>query len=283
MITENLYEPFSVSVEMLNEYQQRDHTHTFFELVYILEGTGRQCINNSKFSYNAGHMFLITPQDCHSFEIDTPTQFFFLRFSNYFINQNSIQLENCKHLEFILQNANHRPGCILRNQTDKSLVKPVIEAIIREYINHDIYNKELVSQLVNTLIIVVARNIAKFIPSGVNNSAERKILDILQYIQNNIYTPEKIRSEAICRQFGISENYLSRYFKKNTNETLQDYINKYKTKIIEHRLTYSEMRIKEIVDEIGFTDESHLNKFFKKQKGISPALYRKSSRSIKIN
>ncbi|WP_232324654.1 helix-turn-helix domain-containing protein [Pedobacter cryoconitis] len=75
--------------------------------------------------------------------------------------------------------------------------------------------------------------------------------------------------------FGISETYLSRYFKKHMNELMQQYIINYRTKFIMNRLQHSDMRINEIANDLGFTDESHLNKFLRKQKGQSPGQYRK--------
>lgn len=83
-----------------------------------------------------------------------------------------------------------------------------------------------------------------------------------------------MRTETIYKHFGISSNYLGRYFKKHCGETKQSYIANYKTSLIEHRLKHSDKRINEIVLEFGFTDESHLNKFFKQQRGISPKNYR---------
>ena len=178
---------------------------------------------------------------------------------------------------FILQHANHQPGCILRNKVDKLLVKPMIEAIIREYINRNLYSKEIITQIINTIIIVVARNIAMFLPEQVDECSEDKSLDILQYIQANIYKTGKIRAKDISQHFGISENYLGRYIKKHTNETMQQYILNYKLKLVENRLLHSQMRICEIVEELGFTDESHLNKFFKKYRGCSPSNFRKNN------
>jgi len=276
MQSEHLYRPFSVSFEKMEEYTKQEHQHSFFELVYILSGKGKQCINNYNFDYQPGHMFLITPQDCHSFEIEESTEFFFLRFNDIYIKSKGIHVENVERLEYILHNANHKPGCILKNQSDKALVKPVVEALIREAINRDIYDKEITAQLVNTIIVVVARNIAKYMPEQVDMSSDQKIVDILNYLQSNIYEPEKIRASAVSLHFGISEHYLGRFFKKHSGQTMQSYLNNYRTTLIEHRLKHSDKRMNEIVLELGFTDESHLNKFFRNQKGLSPREYRKT-------
>jgi AraC-like DNA-binding protein len=278
MINENLHEPFSIVYKTLDECPKQEHRHNFFELIYILYGTGKQCINQNYFNYRAGHMFLITPEDSHFFEIETSTRFFFLRFNDIYIKNSGLLAENIQRLEYILQNANHQPGCILKNQIDKSLVKPIVEGIMREMADKDLYNQELIHQLVNTLIIVVARNIAKYLPEQINMGTEEKAMNILQYIQGNIYYPEKLKAENISANFGISSTYLGKYFKQHASETMQQYITNYKIKLIEHRLQFSDKRINEIADEFGFTDESHLNKYFRKQNGNSPTRFRKLTR-----
>lgn len=281
MNKESLYQPFEIACETLDSAPSVGHKHTFFELVYIIEGTGQQCINQNKFSYFPGHMFLLTPQDCHAFDIETTTTFFFLRFSDIYIKSSGLANENVQRLEFILQHAGHQPGCILKNQSDKLLVKPLVDAVVRENLKQDLYNKEMIQQMVNTLIVVVARNIAMFLPADVNDYIEDKVMDILQYVQEHIYEPEKIRAKTISQEFGISESYLGRYFKKHAGETLQQYITNYKLKLIEHRLKHSDLRIREIAFNMGFSDESHLNKFFRKNKGVSPLAYRKEVRLAK--
>ena len=275
MIKENLHEPFSIVCLTLDDCPKREHQHNFFELVYVMSGTGTQCINKNTFRYHAGHLFLITPEDSHSFDIETTSELFFLRFNDIYIKNSGLIAENVYRLEYILQNANHQPGCILKNRVDKKLVRPMVEGIIREIETRDLYNKELVHQLVNTLIIIVARNIAKYLPEQVNVGTEARAVDILQYIQGNIYYPEKLKAETISENFGISNAYLGRYFKRHANETMQQYITNYKIKLIEHRLQFSDKRVNEIADEFGFTDESHLNKYFRKQNGSSPTAYRK--------
>lgn len=281
MRKENLYQLYHVEVLDMDECPMKEHQHSFFEMVYIVSGTGEQCINKNTFRYQPGHLFLLAPEDCHSFNITTTTRFFFIRFNEAYL-QSSAALghsrnDQLQRLQYILQNVTHQPGCVLKNLTDKHLVHPVIEAIIREYNNRDLYNKELIRQLMDTLILVVARNIARTLPEEVNERSEEKILDMLQYIQRNIYLPYKLKTAALSRKFGIAEAYLGRYFKKHTNETLQQFITGAKLKLVEHRLLHSNLRISEIVEELSFTDESHLNRIFKKYRGMSPGDFRRAA------
>jgi AraC-like DNA-binding protein len=134
----------------------------------------------------------------------------------------------------------------------------------------------MAQQIVNTIIMVIARNIQLQMPEQPKHPAKHEAsLNILHYIHENIYSPEKLRAEQIAANFNISPTYLSEYFKRNNGDSLQQYITQYKLKLVEARLQYSSMRVGEIADELGFTDESHLNRMFKKYRGVNPSAYRK--------
>lgn len=277
MTDKNLYLPFEVDVQELKEFPKTTRKNNFFELIYVVGGTGIQDINNNKFQYKKGNLFLVTPQDVHSFEILTPTKFFFLRFSEYYIKENSKnkQMETVLRMEYILQNASHRPGCILKNKIDKPLIASLIDTIINEQENKQIYHQKITEQIVNTIITVVARNIALKLPKNIKETTGEMVLEILHYIQENIFNPKELKSDKISEHFNISLNYLGKYFKKQTGETLQEYISNYKLRLIEARLLNSDMRINEIADELNFSDESHLNKVFRKHTGMNPSEFRK--------
>ncbi|WP_373462682.1 helix-turn-helix domain-containing protein [Chryseobacterium sp. W4I1] len=44
---------------------------------------------------------------------------------------------------------------------------------------------------------------------------------------------------------------------------------------VEQRLLYSDYSIGQIADDLGFSDESHLSRQFKKHKGMTAAAFRK--------
>lgn len=276
MRKDNLYQPFEIDFKELDKFNAIPKSNTFFELIYIADGTGIQFINHNRFNYRKGNLFLLTPEDIHSFEVSTRTQFFFLRFNKYFIEGKSAKdLESVKRIEYILQNASHRPGCILKNKVDKPQIASLVDSIIREHTNQQLYYSKIIEQIVNTIITVVARNIALKLPKNIQENTGEPVLKILHYIQENIFEPKLLRSQHLSKHFGISLSYLGRYFKNQSGETLQQYIANYKIRLIETRLLHSDMRINEIANELNFTDESHLNRTFKKYKGLSPSAFKK--------
>lgn len=276
MIKENLYHPFEIDFKDLETFPKVTYKNNFFKLIYVITGTGVQYMNKHRFNYRQGNLFLITPADSYSFDINEKSSFFFLHFNDIYV-KTKVNKENdwVQSMEYILQNASHRPGCILKNKVDKPVVASLVDCIRKEYDSEQIYHTKIIQHLVNTLILVVARNIALKLPKNVKENTGEVVLDILHYIQENIFEQENLRTDRISESFNISHNYLGRYFKKQTGETLQQYIGNYKLRLIELRLLNSDMRINEIAYELNFTDESHLNRAFKKYKGLSPSAFRR--------
>ncbi len=281
MYVTNLFQPFEVEYKELNECPLALHRNTFFELIYIIRGEGIQHVNDNSFQYDNDHLFLVTPQSRHHFEVKTTTTFLVVKFNDIYLSAQQSQGEYSnlndwiRNIEYIFQHNTHRPGCILHQEQDKPLVKAITEGIIREFLGDHPFRQEMIQQLVNTLITIVARNVASHITPATEQSAAIS-QEMIHYIHQHIYHPEKLKAEQLAAHFHISQNYISEYFKKHTGENLLQFITSYKLRLVETRLQYSALRISEIAYELGFTDESHLNRTFKKYKGMTPSEFRKS-------
>lgn len=278
MSAKNLHQPYEFEIAKLTKRDESGRRNNFFELIYVLEGYGLEFVNGNNFSYKPGNLFLLTPQDEYSFEITEPTTFVFVRFNDAFLLSGTPSGDHAYHMAYILENASHQPGCILKNHPDKSVVRGLFERIIYEREAKQLFHERIVEQIINTLLTIVARNLSLRLPERFRSVEDKSVRDILFYIHQNIYEPDKLRTGRIAGEFGIGESYLGRYFKKHTAESLTEYINNYRLKLVETRLLHSSLRINQIAYELNFADESHLNKVFKKHFGENPSEYRRRKR-----
>ncbi len=74
----------------------------------------------------------------------------------------------------------------------------------------------------------------------------------------------------------MSANYINNFFKKETGESIRQYIINYKILISEFRLKNTSAPISEIAFQLGFNDESHFTKTFKKKHDMTPKEYREA-------
>ncbi|MFH6994484.1 helix-turn-helix domain-containing protein [Flavobacterium sp. FlaQc-48] len=273
----NLYHPFELQFLEVSAYEAKERRNTFFEMVFVLEGKGTQIINDHRLPYACDKLFLIFPQDTHSFEVTEKTKFFFIRFhDSYLKTQSSNWIQK---LEFIFHNHNHLPGCILKTVTDKPLLRAMIEALIREENSNFPQQQEVIKQILNTIITIAARNISLMVPFTPYPSNTEPSLDLLNYVHQNIYRPEALKAAKMALVFHVSPTYISEYFKTKTGQSIQQYVMAYKIKLIETRLKFTNMQINEIVYEFGFSDASHLNRLFKKYTGLNPSDFKKQFRN----
>jgi AraC-like DNA-binding protein len=280
MRKESLHQQVEIIYDKTDECPMTDSSFNFFQFVYVISGSGSHGVNGNYISYQTGTFLLLTPNDYHVFTVEKTTEFLLIRFNKEYIKE--YQWKSIDHIECLLHNASHVSGCIIENEKDKPLVKSIIESILYNISNNDLYNNDLNQHFINALIVVAARNISKFKPSGIKDHADKKILEIINYIQSNIYLPEQLKASVICEKFGISSNYLSIYFKEQCGENISYFIANYRLRLIEYRLNFSDTRINELVEEFGFADESHINKFFKKHKGMSLSAYRRNYSSLSL-
>ena len=85
---------------------------------------------------------------------------------------------------------------------------------------------------------------------------------------------EKIYLEDVAEALGISPTYLSKLFKKETGQCLQDYINEERVFRAANLLIYSRLSLPEIAEYVHFPNQSYFGKIFKQVKHMTPKEYR---------
>lgn len=266
-IMEINHENFSISIVEYESWQKRERLSNFFELVYILEGTGEQYVSRSVHPYMPGDIFLLPSASANSYQIKTPTKFLFVRFtSTYFSNTQSASVNYSdwfNRLNFIIGNYKQGEAELIEDPTDKQHVKSLLNLIVSEHYSDNGCSVFLVQNLLVSILVIISRNIEKQLLNG-HSYEDKRFVKMLHFIHFNLLDPEKVSVTGIADRFNISEHYFSEYFKRNANEPFRDYLLRAKLKIAEARASLTSNSFKEIANELGFTDSSHLNKMMKK-------------------
>lgn len=96
------------------------------------------------------------------------------------------------------------------------------------------------------------------------------------YVENHI--EEKITLQLLGDHFNMSAFYFSKVFTNYFTMSPMQYVLTQKIQFSKHLLEEDTLSIQEIAHSLGFSDQSHFTKTFKKNMGVSPFSYRKMKR-----
>ncbi|WP_207536317.1 helix-turn-helix domain-containing protein [Desertivirga arenae] len=272
------FDPLLVDDVKETSFTCSHHSHTYYEIVYIHSGEGQHLFNNDKVAYTAGDLFLIAPGDQHSFQIQEPTHFTYIKFTEAYF-------ESKKHLspdEFKVGSPEILMEMKWLKDVKIELYEPcreILHATINNIILYSSYRELASSPIVYYQLLSIFGIIREVLKSRNNNvnKAELNFEKLLSYLHENIYDREKLLVRNVSAYFHISVTYFSNYFKRNFGISYQDYLDNYRVMLIEKRLAVGGLKLKEIAREFGFTDVSHLSKAFKRVKGVTPKKYEAKS------
>lgn len=114
--------------------------------------------------------------------------------------------------------------------------------------------------------------------SAIAHSSRESVLDdILHYIEHNY--ADNITLENIAPLFGYNSSYLGRIFSKKMGETFNSYVAHVRIEHSKQMLQQEDAKIYVIAERVGYRNPDYFHIKFKKYVGMSPAEYRKRSRS----
>ena len=96
--------------------------------------------------------------------------------------------------------------------------------------------------------------------------------DVASYIRRHLSEP--ISTERMAEELYMSRPYLSARFKKETGETLTDFILREKTEEAKRLLRWSDRSASAVAAYLGFSSHSHFIRVFKKYAGVTPNEWR---------
>lgn len=96
----------------------------------------------------------------------------------------------------------------------------------------------------------------------------------LEIIEEEFENPE-ISLVSISNDISVSPNYLSALIKKSTGNTFIELLTKKRIETAQRLLVNSDLKIREITEKCGYSDQHYFSYCFKKYVGVSPNGYRR--------
>ena len=109
--------------------------------------------------------------------------------------------------------------------------------------------------------------------SGQKEHTDETIKEVQVYIEENFDT--KLSVEGLAKKFAISNRNFIRRFKKATQNTPFEYIQRVKIEVAKKSFESSTLNINEVMYNVGYNDDKAFRKTFKKYTGLSPFEYRR--------
>ena len=143
-----------------------------------------------------------------------------------------------------------------------------------------ISNIERMTQVlpIQAAVVEYEREFARAVEQVKHDSEHNRYVErAKEYVAEHI--DESIRVVQIGEALGINENYLTGLFHKYEGITLQHYIRKEKVRQAKELLLYSSYSCSEIAALLCFSTQSHFSSAFKREVGMTPAMF--SARTAK--
>ncbi|GAC1300638.1 MAG: hypothetical protein NVSMB24_01660 [Mucilaginibacter sp.] len=117
----------------------------------------------------------------------------------------------------------------------------------------------------------------KYLQKGDRKKAPAWTKELKEMIQDQLDTNMSLSLQQVSQDLEINPSYLSREFSKYfENLSFGDYIRKLRIEKATNLLETTNYPLTEIAYLTGFSDQSHFNRTFKKQMGVTASEYRKS-------
>lgn len=108
--------------------------------------------------------------------------------------------------------------------------------------------------------------------TGQKKHEDEPIKQAQEFIENNL--TEKISVEDLAGKYAIGKRHFERRFKKATNNTPVEYIQRVKIEAAKKEFENSSKNVNEVMYEVGYSDNKFFRTVFKKVTGLSPVEYK---------
>jgi AraC-like DNA-binding protein len=232
----------------------KHHGHEFFEIEYIIEGTGVYEIDGKEYRIAPNTLFFTTPTNIHA--IKSPNASIINVMFTYDIGNDIIDVSNLL--------LNQHPCFHIDDETN-DFFRVIFSEIVRVNATEAEYAMILLKCVLYRLTAGYGKENVMIQPSSCLRKA-------ILFIHENFASD--IGLDITAKHIGLTPSYFSDLFHKELGVTFKSYLDEIRFSYARKLLKYTSLSIKEIHFRAGFFDYTNFERRFKKLYGITPTSYR---------
>lgn len=244
------------------------HRHNHFLTLICTKGHGIHEIDFVRYKVKPGSIFMVAPGRTHKFTLSHDADGYVIMHTRDFYDLN---YSNRKVREFPFFCANLNTPKIDVNGDDYVHIKKLFEDILKESKNEQPMESWVLCSLVDVLYIKLSRLYTreeKELEAPPQHCLIQlmKLEDLIDKNYKEIKSPSKY-----AEMMNLTNQHLNRICKISIDKTTSDLI---MDKIIleaKRMLVYAALSVDQVANELGYFDQSHFTRLFKKRTGLTPA------------
>ncbi|MEX2232374.1 MAG: AraC family transcriptional regulator [Cyclobacteriaceae bacterium] len=258
-------------------FKNQRHFHKDYELVFVLESSGKRVIGNHIENFKKGDLIFVGPNLPHAWYNEKEyyeeknhllAKSLVIYFRKSWLENEVLKFPNTWKLKKLFENAvkgikikgktrTRISGLLLKINQSEGLKKVIdIFSVLHELAETEEY--ELLTSVGNINIY--------------NKNEEQRINQVYEYVMNNFSS--HINLEEAAGIANMSINAFCRYFKTHTQKKFLQFVNEVRVGHACKLLEEKDLTISQVCYESGFQSVTNFNKFFKKITHKSPHEYR---------
>lgn len=108
----------------------------------------------------------------------------------------------------------------------------------------------------------------------------RPVQTAMLYVRQHLAEPLSLRTVAAT--LGCNASYFSARFKKETGQTLTEFILQERMRLAANLLLSTRLQVQTVAQYCGYLDVNYFSRIFRQTTGCSPSEYRKSGRALQV-
>lgn len=236
-------------------YEVHRSTFSYWGIEFVAQGRGKLTLDGKAYELGSGTVFSYgrgVAQDIVS-DPDEPLVKYFVDFTG-------------KSARALLQRHQPKPGQVMQTSAPGEVLA-IFDDLIRNGLRDSPFSPRIAAVLLEHLVLKLAETAIPFGLSG--TAAFATYRRCRQWIEDHHMEVQTLAQ--IATRCHIDQAYLCRLFQRFDHQTPYQYLSRQKMSNASERLQRPGSSVKQVADELGFSDAFHFSRVYKRIVGIPPA------------